>query len=348
MSGIFQGDIIIKTAIELGIEDMRNNPWLIDHMLSDLVNISYLTDKYGQKQIDACKEWLRNAQVDVYMRGREDKDRLPCVTIQMGPSNEKPDMKHMADQSTEKAILVPNQIGKPIPYVIKPFVPTGYDDSTGEVSIDPDIDLRGVSPGMILVNPANGTGYKIKSITPMGIEIEPGLEIEATQFGIVPQFQYYEARVEHSFFDEPYTIGCHAHGDTQNVLFLWSIVKYSILRYRESLLEANGFTESSISSGPPDFDEPFTTPGGEKAWVRSMILTGQVENSWIKSPRRFIESVVLKGESSDGFNGGIRILSNLDTPVIIDKSKESWVTDAENEVDPNDPEDQEEEEDQQE
>lgn len=348
MSGIFQGDIIIRTVIELGIEDLRKNTWLIDHMLSDLVNISYFTDKYGQKQVDACKEWLTNNQIDVYMRGRDDKDKLPCVTIQMGPSNEKQDMKHMADQSTEKVALLPNKIGKPIPYVVKPFVPTGYDDVTGEVSVDDSVDLSGVSAGMILVNPDNGKGYVILDITSSGILIEPGMEIVATQFGIVPQFQYYEARVEHSFFDESYIIGCHAHGDPQNMLFLWSIVKYSILRYRESLLEANGFTESSISSGAPDTDEAFTTDGGEKAWARYINLNGQVENSWIKSPRRFIESVNLRNNTpvgpnanaSKGYTGGILILSNLDTPPTIDQSNENWITDASDESDPDDLEDQ--------
>lgn len=331
MAGIFQGDVLIKLAIELGIEDMRKNLWLIDHMLSDLKNISYAKDKYGQKNIDACKEWFKNNQIDVYLRGRDDKDRLPCVTIQLGPSNEKAAMKTMADQSTETVVLMPNEIGKPIPYIVKPFVPTGYDEVSGEVSVDPSVDLTGVSAGMVLVNPSNGNGYVIQDITGEGILIEPNLEIQTSQFGIVPQFPYYKARVEHSFFDETYQIGCHAHGDPQNLLFLWSIVKYSILRYRESLLEANGFAESSISSGGPDFDESFTVEGGEKAWARYMTLNGQTENSWIKSPRRIIEAIALKKKQGNGFIGGISIISNSD-PDIVDKSQVSWYTDTIEEV----------------
>lgn len=327
MSGIAQADIFIKLAIELGLEDIRKNPWLIDHMLSDLIAIDYASEKYGQKQIDACKEFLKNNQIDIYLKGRQDSDRLPCITITLQGSQEKQEMRHMADQSTEKIILLPNQIGKPIPYVIKPFTPIGYDDSTGLVSVDPSLDISGVSTGMILVNPANGTGYAIQDITPDGIFIESGLEIQATQFGIVPQFQYYEARIEHSFFDESYVIGCHCHGDPQTILWLWSIVKYSLLRYRESLLEANGFTESHISSSAPDFDENFTTAGGETAWSRFITLNCMVENTWIKSPRRFLETIALKTKPpTNGFSGGIRILSNLDTPESMDQSKESWVT----------------------
>jgi len=324
MSGIFQGDIIIRAAIELGIQDMRKNPWLIDHMMQDLKTINYFADRYGQKQIDACKEWLKNNEIEVNLMGRDDKDRLPCVTIQLGPSSEKAEMKTMADQSTEKVILMPNEIGKPIPYIVKPFVPTGYDSHSGKVSLDPSVDLSGVSEGMILVNPDNGTGYKILGISSeCSILIEPNLDVEATQFGVVPQFPYYKARVEHSFFDETYNIGCHAHGDAQNLLFLWSIVKYSILRYRESLLEANGFAESSISSSGPDFDEHFTTAGGEKAWARYMNLNGQIENSWIKAPRRFIEAIALKKKVGNGYIGGISIISNTD-PDIEDRSGVNW------------------------
>lgn len=327
MAGIFQGDIIIKTAIELGIEDMRKNPWLVDHMLSDLVQISYFTDKYGQKQVDACKEWLKNNKIEVVLRGRDDRDKPPYVTIQIGPSNEKPDMKTMADQSTETTLLLPNKIGKPIPFVVKPFVPTGYDEQTGYVTVDPALDLGGVGVGMILVNPDNGTGYVINDILPNTIVIESGQEIVASRFAIVPQFQYYAARVEKSHFDETYRIGCHVHGDAQNMLFLWSIVKYSILRYRESLLEANGFAESTVSSGEPDLDEAFSTDGGEKVFVRYLTLNGQTENSWIKSPRRFIEVVSLrKKKLGSGYTGGINILSNLDTDPSVNQLNESWGT----------------------
>jgi hypothetical protein len=332
MAGIFQGDIIIKTAIDLGIEDMKKNPWLIDHMLSDLIKINYFKEKYGDAQIQACKEWFRNAQIDIYMRAREDKDRLPCVTIQMGPSNEKSEMKFMADQSTEKAVLMPNTIGKPIPYMVKPFIPAGYDKTSGLVEVPDTVDLSLVNEGMVLVNPTNGQGYLIQGVIDGAIQVEANLDVDASQLGVVPQHQFYVARVEHAFFDETYIIGCHAHGDPQNTLFLWSIVKYSILRYRESLLEANGFTESTISSAGPELDQPFTTPGGEKAWTRFMTLNGQTENTWIKSPRRVIEVARLAKKTNSGYVGGISVISNTD-PVIVDKRDNTWYTDTDAEAD---------------
>ncbi|HXN74979.1 MAG TPA: hypothetical protein VN855_00620 [Candidatus Acidoferrum sp.] len=327
---IFQGDVTIQTAIELGFEDMRKNPWLVDDMLSDFTNSMYLKEKYGKKQVDACKEWLANNQVDVYVRPRDDKDRLPCITVEMGHSNEKQDMRHMGDLTPFKKMLFPNEIGKPIPYVVNPFVPIGYDENTGTIEVDTNVDLSLIAPGMILVNPANGLGYIIQEIVLGGFTIEPNLPIDSSEFGIVPQYQFYTARIEHSFFEESYNISVHAHGDIQTTLWLWSIVKYSLLRYRQSLFEANGFAESHISSGNPDLNYDWTTDGGEKVYTRAITLTGQVQNTWIKAPHRIIETVNLKNVTEKdcvtSFSGGIKILSNLDTPDFIDKSQQLWTT----------------------
>lgn len=325
--GVFQADLSIKTSIELGLEDIRENTWLLEDILSDCLTNPYLRDKYGKKQVEACIEWFANNKVDIYMNNSGDRDRLPCITISLGSSAEKSDMKTMADQSTETVVLLPNKINKPIPYIIKPFVPDSYDELTGLVGIDSSINIDSVSAGMILVNPSNGEGFPILDIDPNGIHIEAGINIEdGSKFGIVPKYQYYEARVEHTFFQETYQIGCHVHGDPQALLWLHSIVLYSILRYREGLLEANGFAESVVSSSDMVPNADFTTEGGEKAWSRYITLTGQVENSWIKSPRRIIESVVLKEKTSTGFTGGIKILTNLDSPPFIDPETETWTT----------------------
>ncbi len=323
---IFQGDIIIKTAIDLGIEDMRKNPWLIQHMLEDLAVSPYLAEKYGQKQIDACKEWFLNQQIDVYMYPRDDRDRTPCVTITMGSSNEKQDMRTEGDLSPYTKILYPNQIGKPIPYIIPPFMPTDYNEITGALSVPDTVDLGLVAPKMILVNPANGTGYIIQGILAGQILIGANQMVSASELGVIPQFQYYEARVERSFFEEAYTIECHASGDIQTVSWLHSIVLYSLLRYRQSLLEANGFTESVLSSGPPGLNERWSTEGGEKIYSRNINLMGMVQQTWLKAPHRLIENTRLGQTKDCTFVNGIKILSNLNSPPFINAADEMWTT----------------------
>jgi hypothetical protein len=335
MSGIFQGDIIIKTAIELTIQEMKENPYLVDHMFSDLTSINYIMAKYGQKQIDSCKEWLSKVNIEVYMYKRKDKDRYPCITVEMGSSNEKSEMKHLADDSSDTITLLPKQIGKPIPYIVKPFTPAGYNQVTGLISIPASVDISGVVPGQIIVNPDNGQGFQIMSVQANQIGIQPGTYFKATRLGVVPQHQYYVARIGHIFTQDIYNIGCHGNGDAQTCLWLWSIALYGILRYKESLFEALGFTESFVQNNNPDLNEFFTTAGGEEVWSRYITISGQVEQTWIKSPKRIIESVVLQDTNSaattpgnlEGYVGGLKILSNLDTPMQ-HRNDTNWWTDA--------------------
>lgn len=325
--GVFQGDVIIKAMLDRGLEDIKKNEWLIDDMLSSLMINPYIADRYGKANINACKEWFRNNKIDVYMRPRNDKDIPPCITITPGPTPEKADMKHMADLSAFTRLLMPLEIGKPIPFVVKPFIPTSYDPSTGEVGIDEATPgFSSISPGMILVNPTDGVGYVIHGVSAGAIQIEDGLNIDASQLAVVPKYAFYEARIEHTFFQDSYDVSCWAHGDPQTLIWLHTLVLYTILRYRESLLESAGFAESSVSSSGIMEDPNYEGPGGELGFVRSINLTGQIENSWLKQPRRFIETVVIRDEDCDGITSGIKILSNLDAPSIIDQEEEIWTT----------------------
>jgi hypothetical protein len=325
--GIFQSDMMIKTALELGMEDMRSNDWLIDDMLSQAVSVPFLRQKYGQKQIDACKEWFKNNQIDIYMRTSSDQDKMPCVTITLGTSNEKDEMKTMADLSTCKTQLLPNTIGKPIPYVLKPFTPIGYDKTTGIIEIDQTLKgIDNVAEGMIIVNPSTGIGMSILEITEDGVRIEAGHDLDASTLAVVVQFQFYEARIEHTWMQESYTIGCHVHGDEQALLWLHSVVIYTLFRYRQSLFEAYGFGQANISSSDLMENAQYAGANGEKAFSRFVTLTGMVENSWIKGPHRVIENVALRQENKngDGYTGGIKILSNIDANDSIDRTKVNW------------------------
>jgi hypothetical protein len=323
---IFAGDVIIAEAIRQGLEDMRKNLWLLDDVFASFTKEPALKDKYGQKEIDAAKDWFMNNKIEVNLRYRNDKDQFPCVTIALGSSAEKEDMKHLADLSTEVETLMPNQIGKPIPYIVKPFIPDSYNQTTGILSVPKSVKLRGVRAGQILVDPNTGNGYIIQEVVSGGLKLEPDLDLTLTKAGIVPKYQFYKARREHTFFQETYSIGCHVHGDPATLLWLHAIVLYTILRYRESLLEGRQFMQSSVSSSDFMQNPNFEGPGGENVFSRYITLTGQVENSWLKTPFRILEAVEIDEETENGFRSGIKILSNLNSPDSLDTEDDIWTT----------------------
>jgi hypothetical protein len=325
--GIFQGDLIIKTAIELGLNDMRKNDWLIDDIFSDLLEDPDLVQKYGMKDIAACKDWFKNNEISIVMKDRPgDKDEFPCICISMGGSSEKEGEKRMGDLTTEIVDLIPRKIDKPMPYIVKPFVPDSYDSSTGLVAPPSSVDVTCVAPGMILVNPDTGAGAVIRGISGDGeIEIDADVDLEATRLGVLPQYQIYRARREGSFFQESYTVACHAVGPAQTI-WLHSLVLTALLRYREGLLEARGFAESVVSSSDLAPNGAWSPPGADNISSRYITLSGQVENTWLKTPRRVIEVAKLDDISAEcGFSGGIKILSQ-EAPKSVQDADNLWVT----------------------
>jgi hypothetical protein len=302
---LFLGDLRIKAAITLGLEDIAKNPWLLNDILGDTVANEYMRRFYGS-QIESCKQWLANNRINFFMSERDDKIEFPCVVIEMGTSNEKSEMKHMGDLSTESVTLYPNDINKPIPFLIKP-TPGSYDPISGAFTFSSDVNISMIVPGQVLVDPVTGNGYVIQSVTMMNqVNLMTGLTLSAAAYAVIPQYQTYEAKIGHTFMTETYKITCNAM-DQNTTLWLWSIVVYSLLRYRQVLLEKDGYAESMISSGKL-FPNPDYSDAGQVIWSREVNLTGQVESRWLNQPHRYIESVGLG--NGDGFTGGLKIISN--------------------------------------
>jgi hypothetical protein len=245
---------------------------------------------------------------------------FPSIVIELGTSNEKADMKHMADLSTESVKLIPNEINKPIPFVIRPSIGS-YNPVSGAFTFSSLTDISTVSPGMVLVDPSTGTGYIIQSVTVQNaVNLEIGLNpLGAALYGIIPKYQYYETKIGHTFMQEPYKITCNAM-DQQTLLWLHSIAVYSLLRYRQVLLEKDGYAESMISSGKI-YPNPDYSDAGQVIWSRDIDITGQVENRWYMQPHRILENVLFP-------NGGIKIISNI-TDTFEDLSTVNWSTIAE-------------------
>lgn len=322
---IWAGDVIIRKVIQQGIEDMRNNNWILNDVFSNFVGISALNSEYGQKEIENARDWFMSNTINVVLRYRKDQDQFPLVTIGLGTSSEIQDMKSLGDLSPEVNLLMPLDIGKPIPYVVKPFSPDSYDPATSVLSIPASVNLGAVTAGMVLVNPSTGVGYVITGVGANSLTLDVAGAFSGSSFGIIPQFQFYKVRRERSFFQENYQIGCHTHGDPAPLLWLDAIVSYILLRYRESLLEARGFNLSSFSKSDLSPNQNYAMP--ETVYSRYINLTGMVENSWLKTPYRVIESVQLINKATTPNTAGILILSNLDSPQNFATSpNETWLT----------------------
>lgn len=321
---IFPGDTIIKTAIELALEDLRKNSWILDDIFSAFIENPYLKQKYGYSEIARAREFLLNNKIHTYLRHRIDGQEMPCVTISIGNANEADDLATLGDLHHEVVDLTPDYIGKPLSYIIPPFDIVSYDPDTGIVEMPETPDYKYIAKDMVAVNITNGKGYIVKGKGgENGFVISTDLDLDVGQFAIIPRYQIYQARRERIWSKEVYNIGCHAHGDPSLTLFLYAIVKYALLRYREGLLEYQNFELSSLQVTDFIKNDAFNM---ENVYSRFIILQGQVEETWLKQPHRIIENVDIAPVDDDD-NAGIQILSNEVT--IVDSEEDEndvWKT----------------------
>jgi hypothetical protein len=319
---IWQGDVFFRRIIELILRDVRQNPWLIDDILSDFITDPMLSGIYGQKEIENAKKWITDNEISVFLPHRMDLEKMPCVTIAIGTNMEDRSLARMADMTHIVETLNPTQIGKVVPYIVSPFNYTSYDQITGFFEVPNTINLLIIQPGMAVINPQTGAGFIIVSKSNNGFSIAAGTAISFPTIGIIPEYRIYKARREIATFQENISIGCHVHGDPNALLWLYSIMMYGLLRYREGLIESRNFQISNLQTTDMIRNDAFQS-FGENVYSRFITITGQVENTWIKAPKRVIEAINIV----DGIDAGLIIINKDDgeVPDIIDPTQDSWV-----------------------
>lgn len=327
---IWQGDVFFRRIIELTIQDIRENPWLVDDILSDFITDPMLSGIYGQKEIQNAKKWLSDNEISVFLPHRMDLEKMPCITISIGSNTEDKSQARLGDQTPFVETLNPEDIGKSVPYIIEPFQYTSYDQSVGFIELPPEIDMAIITPGMVVFDPNTANGYEIIRKTEGGIHIAAGTSLNFSTIAILPHYIIYRARREMATFQERITLGCHTHGDPSSLLWLYSFMMYGLLRYREGVLESRNFQLSNIETTDMIRNSAFQNIG-ENVYSRFITITGQVENTWLKAPKRIVESAILREGSTK--LAGLKIISKNggEVPEIIDTECEIWVAENEEE-----------------
>jgi hypothetical protein len=323
---IFVGDLILRTALELAIDDFRKNPWLIEDVFSDLIENPILAQKYGMKEVTRAKELIANNKISYYTSLGIDKEEFPAITIAPGNNAEDRDLATLGDQTVDSEDFTPQEIGQPIKFIAPPFKIESYDKVNGIITLPESFEgYQYISPGMIILDPTTGGGFVITEKTgTMGLKIAPNSKLPSKELAIAPQYCLYRAKREGAKSQVTYNIGVHVHGDASLLMLLFPIVKYSLWRYKEVLLEACNFQNTRISCSEPYQNSAFQA---DNVYSQVITITGIVEESWLKTPQRFIESAVLEENTGTDeepvINPGIKILSKKAPPAYYD---DIWTT----------------------
>jgi hypothetical protein len=90
LGGIFQGDIVIRTAVIRALRELREHPELIYDALASLPQDDLTADVYGEKTISACREWFLATKVAVKLGISLSHlgDAPAVIAVEMGTNTE--------------------------------------------------------------------------------------------------------------------------------------------------------------------------------------------------------------------------------------------------------------------
>lgn len=294
--------------------------------MSDFVNDPMLSGIYGQKEIENARKWIQENEISIFLPHRMDMEKMPCITISIGSNAEDKSLSRLSDQTPFVQEYQPNEVGDVVQYIIPPFAFTSYNQATGFFQTPSEVDLTIIQPGMVAFDEGTAQGWAIAKKSNDGFFIAEGTEISASQIGILPNYRIFRARREVATFQERITIGCHVHGDPNALLWLYSIMMYGFLRYREGGLESRNFQLSNIETSDMVRNDAFQNIG-ENVYSRFITMTGQVENTWVKAPKEIIEVInIVDFENIEGVGLVISDEEGGQVPEIIDTECEFWAS----------------------
>jgi hypothetical protein len=279
-NGIFQSDIILRTAIIAAIADVRANPWLLDYIFASLPKDNLTFRAYGEQEIQRAKDWFLNTDIPIFNVPHMDAgNKLPVITIaQMESSEINPTLGDVHYDPNEDA-------DRGWPVLFGPFTPKSYTASTGVVTVDPVTAANFIFlEGQVLVDKA-GKAYPIVTTdipasnkdSDFSFAIAVGTVADFSAATVRAPRPAWNAALGSLEFKETYQVGCHVQGEQVHLTYLHSVLIFCLLRYKAALMDARGFERTTLSSSDfainPAFDK-------ENIFSRFVTITGYVRHSW--------------------------------------------------------------------
>lgn len=283
-AGIFQGDVIVQTAIQEGLDDLRRNPWLVDYLFASLTQDPLTVKRYGKAQVDEARRWISSVEVPVFTNTVQ-AAQLPAVTIAMVESAEVESEATLADVHHDPT----EPLDQDVP-LAGPFSPRSWDPASGLMVLpDAVVDHLYLSAGMAVADSVGARHEVLEVLGDATVRLRSdGSALDFSAASVRPRRPAFAVHLESSSFRESYTLGCHAGAPPLYLLFLHSAVVFVLLRYKQSLLEARGFERTTISSSDFARNQSFEN---EVGYSRYVTLSGRVRQHWPKDVSRTLQSI---------------------------------------------------------
>jgi hypothetical protein len=88
VTGIFQTPIIVRSAIIKSLQELREDPTLIEDALACLVQDDLTAARYGEKTVAQCVEWFTKTNIPVKLGLSLTQLTSPCISVELSGGDE--------------------------------------------------------------------------------------------------------------------------------------------------------------------------------------------------------------------------------------------------------------------
>lgn len=271
-------DLIIESTLREGFENIRRDSSVIDDIFNDLVSLP-IYKKYGEKELNKIKKIFENKEISVIHSFPANDAVLPCVSIQLLPSNENVRRAVLDDfWKQDQTNKTPEELSAEIK--VASLLILDYDPNSGTVDIDDSNDLTNVHANQILED-VDGNEFKIlggvdNTTGAKKVIIQKSAEINISGPAIIKSmFTTNSFEVRTNVEQVALLLGIHSKEALQTK-YMFNILKY-IIESRKADLINRGFQlatyEASDFSQNPEYAADFV-------YSRYLTVSGMIENSW--------------------------------------------------------------------
>lgn len=290
--GIYPADIIIRSAVQRAFAELREQPWLLEFAFQTLLLDELTVDQYGAKQLEAVRDWFLENDVKITLGYKINNISIPHVAIWLGEQTE-------AEATTGDVHDIPQES---IPWImaVKPlmtFTAAGFDRATGLITLPADKDTSAIFIGMSVVDRSRGRAFQILDVTDEHtIQIAADQDINLTNAQIVGADSLWRVNLESIANRETFHIDVVVQGDAVKCIVLYGLLRWSLNRGKQRLLEARGFERSTLNGS----GVMIAADGDNAAQImfkRTLTLTGFTREYWPKDVKPPVQGISLKHQA---------------------------------------------------
>jgi len=284
--------MLIKTAIEEAINEIKDQPWLLDFCLQFYLNDELTAKLYGQKSLEQAVQFFMATDFPVRLDVAAEQASTPTITIIAGDGSESwTTLADTAETPVERVdtrtIIAQNPL--------LTFTPAKFDAATGTVTLNTKHNTDDVWPQMRVLDTVNSKHYRILDVTgdqSFVIDSDPQNPPNLKRAQIVDQSDLWIVSLESATQRESYQIVCEAQGDPLNVIVLHSALLFGLYRNKNKLLHQRGF--ENVGIGKSALTGPYSAGDAQLFFRRSIQLNGHVTNTWPGEIRPALQGINLQ------------------------------------------------------